>query len=487
MSKKLKLKPIAEDLILDRMRFENPWWITGSIGSDYDKLPRRPYFDLFFPLVSETEVRRAVVLMGPRRVGKTVMMHHCIHSLLMSGIANQKICYIGIDNPIYLNISLDGLFLLANKAAGITDTSEWFVFFDEIQYLKDWEVHLKVLVDSYPHTRFIVSGSAAAALRLKSTESGAGRFTEFMLPPLTFHEYIHLKNYDGLIRRTTIAWDGQDTLIYTAVDFKEINRHFIDYINYGGYPEVIFSGKIQENPGRYIKSDIVDKVLLRDLPSLYGIQDVQELNSFFTMLAYYSGNEVSLDALSANSGVGKNLLKKYIEYLEAAFLIKVVHRVDDTAKKFQRATYYKIFLTNPSLRSALFSPLQPTDEGVGSMVETAIFAQWLHRDWFTPWYASWTSGRSHGEVDLVGLSKKTLKPNWALEIKWSNRSFEKPTDLKSLLEFCKKNNLKSALVTSLNKEGVKSVNGIELTFIPAAMYAYLIGRNTHEQKMNMGM
>lgn len=487
MAKSIKLKPFAEELILDRMRFENPWWITGSIGRGYDDLPRRPYFDLFFPLVSQTEVRRAVVLMGPRRVGKTVMMHHCIESLLRSGATRQKICYIGIDNPIYLNITLEGLFGLARKAVGIPETSDWYVFFDEIQYLKNWEVHLKVLVDSFPHTRFVVSGSAAAALRLKSTESGAGRFTEFMLPPLTFHEYIHLKNYDGLIRRATIPWDGKETHVYTAVDFKEVNRHFIDYINFGGYPEVIFSERIRENPGRYIKSDIVDKVLLRDLPSLYGIQDVQELNSFFTMLAYYSGNEVSLDALSANSGVGKNLLKKYIEYLEAAFLIKVVHRVDDTAKKFQRATSYKIFLTNPSLRSALFSPLQATDEGVGSMVETAVFAQWWHRDWFTPWYAGWTSGRSHGEVDLVGLDKRTLKAIWALEIKWSNRFFEKPAELKSLLEFCKKNKLKSALVTSINKEGVKSVSGIELTFIPAAMYAYVIGRNTHERKKSMGM
>ena len=44
----------------------------------------------------------------------------------------------------------------------------------------------KVLVDSYPETKFIVSGSAAAALKWHSTESGAGRFTDFMLPPLTF-------------------------------------------------------------------------------------------------------------------------------------------------------------------------------------------------------------------------------------------------------------------------------------------------------------
>jgi predicted AAA+ superfamily ATPase len=166
--------------------------------------------------------------------------------------------------------------LLATKAAGIEETKGWFVFFDEIQYLKDWEVHLKVLVDSYPHTKFIVSGSAAAALRLKSSESGAGRFTEFMLPPLTFHEYIHMKGYADLIRPSAVTWNGHVSRFYTTINIKAINRHFIDYINFGGYPEVIFSEKIQANPGRYIKSDIVDKVLLRDLPSLYGIQDVRK-------------------------------------------------------------------------------------------------------------------------------------------------------------------------------------------------------------------
>lgn len=487
MTKKIKLKPIDEELILERMRFENPWWLTGAIDDDYNRLPRRPYFNLFFPLVQETDIRRAVVLMGPRRVGKTVMMHHSIQQLLQEGQSKHRICFIGIDNPIYLNIPLERLFQLATKAAGISDTKNWFVFFDEIQYLKNWEVHLKVLVDSYPAAKFIVSGSAAAALRLKSAESGAGRLTEFMLPPLTFHEYIHLKGYHDLVRSHSLNWAGQVNTIYTTFNYKEINRHFIDYINFGGYPEVIFSEKIQANPGRYIKSDIVDKVLLRDLPSLYGIQDVQELNAFFTMLAYYSGNEVSLDSLSNSSGIDKNLLKKYLEYLEAAFLIKVVHRIDDNAKKFQRATFYKVFLTNPSLRSALFSPLDPTDDAAGSMVETAVFAQWMHREWFTPWYARWTSGRTSGEVDMVGLSSKKQKPLWAVEVKWSNRYFEKPSDLKSLLQFCKKNKIASALVTSVDKEGVKIEDGVELAFIPASMYSYLIGINTLQAKMQMGM
>lgn len=52
---------------------------------------------------------------------------------------------------------------------------------------------MKSLVDTYKNDKFVGSGSAAAALKMKSNESGAGRFTDFMLPPLTFKEYICFK------------------------------------------------------------------------------------------------------------------------------------------------------------------------------------------------------------------------------------------------------------------------------------------------------
>jgi predicted AAA+ superfamily ATPase len=478
MVKHKQLNPFSEQLITERLRFENPWWVTGKTEEEYDSKPRRLYFQLFHPLVEDTSVNRAVVLMGPRRVGKTVMMNHTVQQLLNAGVSAKKICFINIENPIYTNIPLEQLFAFARKATAESNPQGWFVFFDEIQYLKDWEVHAKVLVDSYPKTKFVVSGSAAAALRLASAESGAGRFTDFMLPPLTFNEYISLKGLEQLIIPSSLEWNGNITLFYSTVNIKELNRHFIDYINFGGYPEVIFSEKIQSNPGRYIRSDIVDKVLLRDLPSLYGIQDVQELNSLFTTLAYHSGNEVSLESLSQASGVEKYLLKKYLEYLEAAFLIRIVHRIDDTAKKFKRANFYKIYLTNPSLRSALFSPLQPTDEAVSNMVETAVYAQWMHRDWFTPYYARW----SNGEVDMVGLDEKKFKPQWALQIKWSNLFYDEPGKLKSLLQFCEANQLTSALVSSIDVEGVREQKSIRLIFVPASVYAYVVGVNTLEQK-----
>nr|WP_305069923.1 ATP-binding protein [Flavobacterium covae] len=425
------LKEISKKQVQDRMRFENPWWVDGCIESDYNELSRRLYFELFKPLVHEREIRRAVVLMGPRRVGKTVMLYHTVQDLIDNNYDPKKIIFLTIENPIYNNISLEQLFILGKEATGLTDKEGWTIIFDEIQYCKNWEVHLKSLVDSYRKDKFVVSGSAAAALKFASNESGAGRFTDFLLPPLTFNEYIHLKKLDRIIIPTQKQWQDSTIEFFTASHIEELNKHFIDYINFGGYPEVIFSQRMQENPGRYIRQDIVDKVLLRDLPSLYGISDTRELNSLFTTIAYNTGNEFSLETLSIQSQVPKNTLKKYIEYLEAAFLIKQVKRIDQSGKKFKRDNFFKIYLTNPSLRSALFSPITYNDELIGNLVETAIFAQWMHREWFTPWYARW----NNGEVDMVALSDSSLKPIWALEIKWSNRYFDKPSDLKSLYKF----------------------------------------------------
>ena len=472
------IKEISKKQVIDRIRFENPWWLTGHIEDDYNDMPRRLYFDLFKPLVYEKDVRRAVVLMGPRRVGKTVMLFHTVEDMILSGINPQKIIFITIENPIYNNISLEQLFLYAKEASGLEDKDDWFIIFDEIQYCRSWEIHLKSLVDSYRKDKFIVSGSAAAALKFASTESGAGRFTDFLLPPLTFNEYISLKGLDKIITYTKIQWEGHISAFYSSLHLDELNRHFIDYINFGGYPEVIFSEKIQANPGRYIRQDIVDKVLLRDLPGLYGINDTRELNSLFTTIAYNSGGEFSLERLSQQSQVPKSTLKKYIEYLEAAYLIKRVKRIDQSGKRFKRDNFFKIYLTNPSLRSALFSPITSTDEMIGNMVKTAIFAQWMHRDWFTPWYARW----QNGEVDMVGLNDATLKPIWALEIKWTDRYYNKPNELKSLYKFCIENNLNNPIVTTINKEGNKTYKDLNIQFIPSSTYAYTVGKNTLERK-----
>lgn len=474
--------PIPTEKILERLRFENSWWVTKKIPEPYSDMSKRLYFNLFYPHVKELNIRRALVLMGPRRVGKTVMMYHSIQKLIDEGIHPQKIFFIGIDNPIYLHLGLDDLLSLCKKSLNIEDLNGTYVFFDEIQYLKDWERHLKVLVDTYPKIKFIVSGSAAAALKWHSTESGAGRFTDFMLPPLTFQEYIHLKKMEHLIYLDTIKYGNSVLPYYFAHDIKTLNNEFIHYLNFGGYPEVLFSEKIQNDMGRYIKNDIIDKVMLRDLPSIYGIKDVQELYRFFSYLAYNTGNEFSYESMSRDSGIVKDTLKKYLEYLEAAFLIKVLNRVDINAHRLKRVISFKVYLTNPSLRTAMFSPVEELDQEIGNLVETAVLSQWMHREKLDLTYARWKEGRTEGEVDLVLVDDKKFKPLWGVEIKWSNRYIEKAKELKSLLEFCKSNNLKETVVTSIDLLSLKNIENIQITYIPAAVYTYNIGVKTLQLK-----
>lgn len=481
---------LIEKQVVGRLRVDNPWWTENDIASYYAKMHPRLYLDIFYPLVADIDVRRAIILMGPRRVGKTVMLYHTIQRLIKDGVSPQNIIYISVETPIYNKIYLEQLFNLAKQALGKADSKETFyVFFDEIQYLKDWEVNLKSLVDTYLNVKFVASGSAAAELKKRSNESGAGRFTDFNLPPLTFYEYVHLKEYSQLMRPMDMEWSWGLITGNTTIDIAKLNKLFIDYINYGGYPEVVFSQRIQEDPGQFIRHDIIDKVLLRDLPSLYGITDVQELNSLFTMIAYHSGSQFSYEGLSKDSGVKKDTLRKYIQYLEAAFLIKKIRRADDTAKEYRREMLFKLYLTNPSLRCALFQPIDENDEVIGNMVETAVYAQWIPRN-VNIAYANWNEGNNKkGEVDIVGINETKQKPEWAVEVKWSNKPFNNPTtELKSLEIFMKTNGLTHAIVTSISETGKKDVPFGCLQFMPVACYAYTVGENTLKStKISFGL
>jgi len=419
--------------------------------------------------------------MGPRRVGKTVMVHHAIQRLLDDGVRATDICYFSVDHPIYGGLDLEQFLEYFRDVVGRGSARrKCYAFFDEIQYLKNWERYLKAIIDHYPNLRCTVSGSAAAALRLKSTESGAGRFTEFLLPPLTFHEYLDLLGRDNVVAaRQRKGKRGRLSLEVQADDLDKLNEDFLRYINFGGYPEAAFSPEIQSDPSRFIKSDIIDKVLLRDLPSLYGIQDIQELNYLFSTLAFNTASEVSLEGLAQGSGVAKNTIKRYIEYLQAAFLLQTVHRVDINARRFRRANYFKVYLTNPSMRSALFTPVGPDDENVGSLVETAIYSQWFHADETKLHYARWSSG----EVDIVNVQGKDQRVGWAVEVKWSDKPYRDARELKNLIRFCHANNLSEAHVTTRTASGIKRFQSIDFGFVPASLYCYELGRNLVHGKL----
>jgi len=427
------------------------------------RLRPRAYLASIQRLLLEPGLRRAVVLLGPRRVGKTILIQHIIADLLARGVDATRIAYVEMDHPLLHGQSLEALIGLIEQSTPQRDGIR-YLFFDEIQSHKDWEKHLKPLVDHRPDLRILVSGSAAAALKRQSTESGAGRFTDFLLPPLTFSEYLNLSSQTPGIRE-------EEPGLYALDDMALLNDQFADYVSYGGYPELALSEVVRENPERFVKSDIVDKVLLRDLPHLYGIQDIQELNSLFTLLAFNTGEEVSSDQLSQRSGVSKPTIQKYIEYLEAAFLVKRIFRVDQDGKRYQRERSFKIYLTNSAMYTGLFGSRTPDEPEFGHLVETALFAQRFHQNVRLN-YARW--GKNDHEVDLVEISAN-LKPVTAIEIKWSDKAIKHPKMLAALMAFARKNRLPFTWATTRSAFADIKVDEHLIRQWPAAVLAFHYG------------
>ena len=223
-----------------------------------------------------------------------------------------------------------------------------------------------------------------------------------------------------------------------------------------------------------------DKVLLKDLPSLYGIADTQELNRFFNVLAFNTGDEVGLEALSKHANIGKQRLAEYLEYLEAAFLIRRVHRIDQNALRLKRARTFKVYLTNPAVRAALFGFVRAEDQALGNLAETAVWSQWLHDTAVSKslHYARWKSGRQDLEVDIVSVDLRTQEPRFAVEIKWSDRVPEDLREVRGLKELVGRHTLvRRPLVTTRTYTGRATLDGIEIEFAPVAVHCYTIARN----------
>lgn len=93
---------LLEKQILGRLKIDNPWWTEGRIPSYYQEMSPRLYLDIFYPLVRDVSIQRALILMGPRRVGKTVMLYHSIQRLIDEGVSPQNIIYVSVETPIIM-------------------------------------------------------------------------------------------------------------------------------------------------------------------------------------------------------------------------------------------------------------------------------------------------------------------------------------------------------------------------------------------------
>jgi predicted AAA+ superfamily ATPase len=236
-------------------------------------------------LMNSLEPGKVVVLYGPRQVGKTTL----VKELLNTSPLRSK--FVNADELLYR----EALSSQSSQQLGeILGDAELLVI-DEAQRVPEIGLNLKILADTYPHAKFIATGSSSFDLANRISEPLTGRTLTYTLYPVSYCE----------IRDSLGSLEAHD----------QLERWLI----WGGYPEIastndpIFREQLLGN--------LVGSYLYRDILELDGIRRSDKIINLLRLLAYQIGFEVSIAELATTLAINRQTVEKYLDLLEKTFVI----------------------------------------------------------------------------------------------------------------------------------------------------------------------
>ena len=455
----------------------NPWWKTGTVNPKMSKTYKRFAFHEAMKRLDQTDIRRTVVLTGTRRVGKTTIQYQMIETLLERGVAPQKIVFISMDHPM---LKLSGVNeVLECYHENIYAEQDVYYFFDEIQYAQDWDKWLKTIYDMQPDTQVVATGSASPALIKGNQESGAGRWTVIQVPTMSFYEYCEILDLDRPdlpknFKATHMLHMTQQDRTKIMLQLSKVQNHFNRYLQVGGFPELALADN-DIMAQQIMREDVVDKVLKRDLPSLYNIRNATELERIFLYLCNVSSEIVSIDAIAKElSGVSRPTVENYIQYLESANLIYQSWPVDMAGKRVLKSKP-KIYIADAAIRNAVLmdDSLLTDPVEMGKIVETAVYkhvAAFYYQKATSVGY--FRGGKKNKEIDIVVDYHNA--GNILIEVKY--REGAPIPDDDAISELCAEASAAIVVTKGASDFGVHNTkSGKDMLRIPAFAFLYLLG------------
>ena len=405
--------------LFDALERSNLWW-KGDFELDYK--PRRVYEEI----KKFIKNRQIISLTGLRRTGKTTILLKAVKDS-MADYGKENIIYFSFDDfkDAKLKDVIEAYFELMKK-----NSREPLLFlFDEIQKVSGWEEQLKRIYDENKNFKFVISGSESLFIRKGTRESLAGRIFEFQVKTLSFKEFLEFrgKKFDNL-----------------ALYKKEILSEFKNFLYCNGFPEII--NENEEFIKKYIKENVVEKIIYRDIPQIVPIENPEILSQMLNIIAKEPGQIIQMDKIAKELNISRQTASNYLDYLEKSFLIRKLYNFSRNARKTQTRLkkYYPVILFPEEIENR---------EIFGSVFETFAVNE-LNAEFF--WRDTYKN-----EVDII-LKNKEIIP---IEIKVSN------IETKPLNLFISKFKLKGGIILTYDKEETTG----RIKIIP--FYKYLLGRN----------
>lgn len=378
---------------------------------------------LFHLLKKYLNHKNALVITGMRQVGKTTLMKQ-----LFEEISHPKLWF-DFDNPLdmlnFENIDYDAIYQDLYKQSGAKD-ERLYLFIDEIQNLPEITKIIKYLIDKY-RVKFVVSGSSNFYLKNLFPESLSGRKFLFILQPLSFKEYLF---FNDKMQKNEISSEEPNIKSvlkkYSLLEFKKHQADYLDYMEYGGFPEVVVTKDIRTK--KEILRNIFASFFEKDIRLLSDIKDIRELRDLILLLVPRTGNILDITKLSSQLGINRVKLYEYLVFLQGVFFIKLIPKFSASIDR-SVAGGKKVYFADTGLLNV-----------IGRVNEGQLFENAIANQLSAYGELSFYNKRNTAEIDFI-VNKET-----AFEVKL--KAGEK--DLSRLKSISEKLGIKSNYLISLN-------------------------------------
>ena len=335
---------------------------------------------LYEPIKNNFFKGKAIILLGPRQVGKTTLIQELLEE--------REHLFLNGDDPairaMLEEVSTSNLKLIIGD--------HHIVYIDEVQRILGIGITLKLITDQFKQVQLIVTGSSSLEINNETQEPLTGRKFEYRLYPISWEEL-----------------EGN-------VGYIEAMHQLDERLIYGMYPDVINN----RSDARNVLQQLATSYLYKDVLSLIGIRKPQILEKLLKALALQLGSEVSYNELSNLLEIDKATVAKYIDILEKSFIIFQLNSFSRNQRN-EIKNNRKIYFYDNGIRNMIINNLNPIDMRTdkGALWENFLISERIKIQAYHNIYANnyfWRTIQKQ-EIDFIEESNGVIN---AYEFKWKS-------------------------------------------------------------------
>lgn len=387
--------------------------------------------------------RDILALLGPRRVGKTSCMLLLAQEILKN-IPKEETLFIDFEDNRLVGLTgekLDELFVAHQELSSATLK---YLFFDEIQAMPLWSRFLRRLHNQKKY-HIVVSGSSSELLSKEVATELRGRYKSVFIPPFSFREFLQIKKFNYTPQQEYTPMKGV------------ILRYWNEYLNSGGYPEIILEQESSEQ--RQKLQSYFETIFYKDVIERNKVQHHELLEM---LMGYLLDTPATLFSITLfekilrerGFSVSKKTISLYLKYLEQAFFSYSVEEFSYSAKK-RLMRPKKVYVVDNGLVTFLSSRFNPD---IGRLLENCVFLELLRNGKEVFFF------NEKKECDFV--VKNGFRIEEAIQVCYGFFEENKKRELGGLLEAMHFFKLKEGIILMQEQEKILEIDGKKIRVLP---------------------